>query len=186
MALPTGRLRFPPTLSRRCALCSGLCTAAISCPRGTCTGQRRVTDPTQGGRTGNDAYVPPANPLPGPAAPAMAALPSRRRLQRRRQRPALRRTRAAAAPRTRARPATASPITRPANTMARAATARRRERLFAERDHRCRPSLLRLGEQGARQRRRVRLQKSGVPTVHPRPDAGGAFVAGLRYGEGTL
>ena len=121
------------------------------------------------------------------------ALPSERRLWRGRQRPPLRRrpTRGLAEPR---RPMDGSRLRRALPSAGRADRAPPPDdgplqaRLFAERDHRA-PAIT----SSARSARDWRTSSSTRSASPGRPngyilgeDAGGAFVAGLRYGEGTL
>ena len=181
MTLPTGKLRFSLLIPAFAALC----TAAILVP--TVLAQDSGYGPYSGGRTGNDAYVPPANPPPAQQAPATEA-PYRpggaysegdnyRRYD----------GREAAAPQEGA-PGYGEPYHAPGEYDGPRGDGPPRDDGYSQNE------IIDAGgrffgsvSKGLASVVEYAFQKSGRPNGYILgTDAGGAFVAGLRYGEGTL
>jgi hypothetical protein len=182
MALPTGKPRFSLLV---CAL-AALCAAAISIP--SVQAQDSDYGPYSGGRTGNDAYVPPANDPP-PIDPAPSEAPYRpggaysegdnyRRYDNGRE---------AAAPPEGA-PGYGEPYHAPGEYDGPRADGPPRDNGYSQNE------IIDAGgrffgsvSKGLASVVEYAFQKSGRPNGYILgTDAGGAFVAGLRYGEGTL
>jgi hypothetical protein len=184
MALPTGKPRFSLLF---CAL-AALCAAAICMP--PAQAQDSGYGPYSGGRTGNDAYVPPANDPP-PIAPAPREAPYRpdgaysegdnyRRYEDGRE---------AAAPRDEGAPGYGEPYHGPGEY-----DGPRGEGPPPRDDGYSQNEIIDAGgrffgsvSKGLASVVEYAFRKSGRPNGYILgTDAGGAFVAGLRYGEGTL
>ncbi|MDP1639713.1 MAG: DUF1134 domain-containing protein [Hyphomicrobium sp.] len=182
MALPTGKPRYSLLVCTLAMLCAG----AISMP--SAQAQDSAYGPYSGGRTGNDAYVPPANDPP-PIDPTPSEAPYRpggaysegdnyRRYDNGRE--------AAAPPE--AAPGYGEPYHAPGEYDGPRADGPPRDDGYSQNE------IIDAGgrffgsvSKGLASVVEYAFQKSGRPNGYILgTDAGGAFVAGLRYGEGTL